>query len=92
VQIGPKLRFKLTKEQPLCPSITQHLRFMHGFRKHYFISGQDVSNSIPFDALNTIENDDELGTNVGNSKLAEKGSTLTWILLLSRDHHSSNKD
>ncbi|GJR25060.1 hypothetical protein Tco_0973587 [Tanacetum coccineum] len=34
---------------------------------------QVVSNSNPFDALNPVENDDDLGTNEGNSKLDDKG-------------------
>ncbi|GJS64804.1 hypothetical protein Tco_0679368 [Tanacetum coccineum] len=40
----------------------------------YGLSRQEVSNSNPFDALNSVENDDDLGTNEGNSKLAEKGA------------------
>nr|GEY98661.1 hypothetical protein [Tanacetum cinerariifolium] len=35
---------------------------------------QEVSKSNPFDALNSIQNDDDIGTNEGNSKLAEKGA------------------
>ncbi|GJV63112.1 hypothetical protein Tco_1473940 [Tanacetum coccineum] len=38
------------------------------------LSSQKVSNSNPFDALNFVEDDDNLGTNGGNSKSAEKGS------------------
>nr|GEV95421.1 hypothetical protein [Tanacetum cinerariifolium] len=34
---------------------------------------QGVSNSNPFDTLNSVENDDNLVTNAKNSKLAEKG-------------------
>ncbi|GJR76537.1 retrovirus-related pol polyprotein from transposon TNT 1-94 [Tanacetum coccineum] len=32
------------------------------------------STSIPFDALDTVENDDELGMNAGKSKLVKKGA------------------
>ncbi|GJY55068.1 reverse transcriptase domain-containing protein [Tanacetum coccineum] len=40
---------------------------------------QAVSDSNPFDALNTIENDDELDTNVGNSMLVEKGANFDVV-------------
>ncbi|GJY79919.1 hypothetical protein Tco_0492670 [Tanacetum coccineum] len=36
-------------------------------------SSSGKRNSNPFDALNTVEKDDELGTNEGNSKLVENG-------------------
>ncbi|GJS87046.1 RNA-directed DNA polymerase, eukaryota, reverse transcriptase zinc-binding domain protein [Tanacetum coccineum] len=36
-------------------------------------SGSDRCNSIPFDALNLVENDDDLGTNGENSKLLRRG-------------------
>ncbi|GJY01757.1 hypothetical protein Tco_0359909 [Tanacetum coccineum] len=39
------------------------------------VSRQEVSNSNPFDALNSIENDADLGTNEGNSK-----SAVEWFL------------
>nr|GEW53405.1 hypothetical protein [Tanacetum cinerariifolium] len=42
-------------------------------KKHVAVSSKDVSNSNPFDALNSVQNDDGLGTNGGNSKSAGKG-------------------
>ncbi|GJV08314.1 hypothetical protein Tco_1345970 [Tanacetum coccineum] len=41
---------------------------------------QKVSNSNPFDALNTVENDADLCTNEENSKLAEKGDNSDVML------------
>nr|GEX12832.1 hypothetical protein [Tanacetum cinerariifolium] len=38
------------------------------------VSRQEVSNSNPFNALNLIKNDDDLDTNLGNSKSDRKGS------------------
>ncbi|GKG23661.1 hypothetical protein Tco_0391697 [Tanacetum coccineum] len=38
------------------------------------MSSQKVSNSKPFDAFNSVENDDELCTNGGNSNSAGMGS------------------
>ncbi|GJR54298.1 hypothetical protein Tco_1404819 [Tanacetum coccineum] len=45
-----------------------------GKKKQYGFTTQEVSNLNPFNVLNMVENDDDLGTNGGNSKLAEKGS------------------
>ncbi|GJS94007.1 zinc knuckle CX2CX4HX4C containing protein, partial [Tanacetum coccineum] len=46
----------------------------YGTKKQTGLDRQDVSTSNLFDALNTVEKDDEIGTNVGKSKLAEKGA------------------
>ncbi|GJR58881.1 putative reverse transcriptase domain-containing protein [Tanacetum coccineum] len=43
-----------------------------GNKKQVGLSRQEVSNLNPFDALNSVENDDGLGMNRGKSKLAEK--------------------
>ncbi|GKF57931.1 hypothetical protein Tco_0171468, partial [Tanacetum coccineum] len=43
-------------------------------RKKVELSSQKLSNSNPFYALNSVEDDDNLGTNGGNSKSAEKGT------------------
>ncbi|GJY68494.1 hypothetical protein Tco_0471476 [Tanacetum coccineum] len=45
-----------------------------GKKKQVGFTRQEVSNSNPFDVLNMVENDDDLGTNRGNSKLAKKGA------------------
>ncbi|GJY86501.1 nucleotide-diphospho-sugar transferase [Tanacetum coccineum] len=39
------------------------------------VSREKVSNSNPFDALNSVEDDNDLGMNEGNSKSAGKGSS-----------------
>ncbi|GJY79540.1 hypothetical protein Tco_0485341 [Tanacetum coccineum] len=46
----------------------------NGTKKQAGLTRQEASTSNPFDALNTVENDDELGTNGENSKLVEKGA------------------
>ncbi|GJU84381.1 hypothetical protein Tco_1291927 [Tanacetum coccineum] len=43
--------------------------------------GPRVSTSNPFDAFNTVEKDDELGTNGGKSKLVEKGAKSDVVSL-----------
>ncbi|GJZ25194.1 hypothetical protein Tco_0562653 [Tanacetum coccineum] len=45
-----------------------------GPKKQAELSSQNVSNSNPFDALNSVEDDDDLGTNVRNLKSAGNGS------------------
>ncbi|GJX81317.1 beta-caryophyllene synthase [Tanacetum coccineum] len=45
-----------------------------GKKKQAKLSSQKVSNSNTFDALNSVEDDDDLGTNGGNSKSPGKGS------------------
>ncbi|GKB95462.1 hypothetical protein Tco_0981599 [Tanacetum coccineum] len=49
---------------------------------------QEVSSSNPFDALNTVENDDDFGMNEGNSKLVEKGAISDGV---SSSHRTSSK-
>nr|GEV59827.1 hypothetical protein [Tanacetum cinerariifolium] len=43
-------------------------------KKQTGLSRQDESNANLFDALNSVENEDDLGMNGGNSNLAEKGA------------------
>ncbi|GJY52603.1 hypothetical protein Tco_0443450 [Tanacetum coccineum] len=44
-----------------------------GKKNQVAVPSKDVSNSSPFDAFNSVENDNDLGTNEGNSKSAGKG-------------------
>ncbi|GKB46734.1 hypothetical protein Tco_0897487 [Tanacetum coccineum] len=44
-----------------------------GKKKQVAVSSKEVSGSNPFDAFNSVEIEDDLGTNGGNSKLVEKG-------------------
>ncbi|GKD25443.1 zinc knuckle CX2CX4HX4C containing protein [Tanacetum coccineum] len=73
VPVGPKVIFKSTK-QIYRPISNKNGASPSGKKKHVEASKQDVSNSNPFDALNSIENDDDLGTNWGISNSAGKGS------------------
>ncbi|GJY67674.1 hypothetical protein Tco_0470656 [Tanacetum coccineum] len=74
----PKVSFKSTKQ------IYKHVSNKNGAntsckRKKAKVSRQEVSNSNPFDALNSIENDDDLGTNRVNSCLVRKGVASSSI-------------
>nr|GEW64961.1 hypothetical protein [Tanacetum cinerariifolium] len=46
---------------------------VRGVQKQAQASRQEVGNSNLFDVLISVENDDDMGTNGGNSKMAEKG-------------------
>nr|GEX42999.1 hypothetical protein [Tanacetum cinerariifolium] len=73
VSVDPKVSFKLTK-QIYKPVSNKNGASTSGKEKQAEVSRQEVNNSNPFNALNSIENDDELGTNRGNTKSARKGS------------------
>ncbi|GJY24275.1 hypothetical protein Tco_0397933 [Tanacetum coccineum] len=73
VMIGPKVSFKSTK-QIYKPISNKNGTSTSGKKKQAEVSRQEVINSNPFDALNSVENDDELGMNRGISKSAGKGS------------------
>ncbi|GKG29216.1 hypothetical protein Tco_0416581, partial [Tanacetum coccineum] len=59
-----------------------------GKKKQVRLTRQEVSNSNPFDALNTVENDNDLGKNGGNSKLVEKGD---YSDMVSSTHGTSSE-
>ncbi|GKB64555.1 hypothetical protein Tco_0920741 [Tanacetum coccineum] len=71
VQVGPKVRLKPVK-QVYKPDFNKNNASTSGKNKQVGLSM--VSNSNPFDALNSVENDDDLGTYGGNSQLTGKGS------------------
>ncbi|GJS06430.1 hypothetical protein Tco_0363226 [Tanacetum coccineum] len=67
VTVGPKFSFKSTKQIYILVS-NKNGAITSRKKKQTEVSRQDVSNSNPFDAFNSIENDDDLGTNRGISK------------------------
>ncbi|GJX22341.1 ankyrin repeat-containing domain, PGG domain protein [Tanacetum coccineum] len=73
VQVGLKVGFKPTK-QVYTPVSNKISVGTSGKKKQAEFSSQKVSNSNPFEALNSIEDDDDLGTNGGNSKSVGNGS------------------
>ncbi|GKC92162.1 hypothetical protein Tco_1157604 [Tanacetum coccineum] len=74
VQVGPNAGFKQTK-QVYRPVSQKNSASTSGKKKQVGLSRQDVSNSNSFDVLNSVENDDTLGTNGRNTKVAEKGAS-----------------
>ncbi|GJZ49650.1 reverse transcriptase domain-containing protein, partial [Tanacetum coccineum] len=68
VSVGPKVDFKPAKEyRPVSKKPTANTS---GNKKKGVEPTKEVSNSNPFDVLNSVENDGELGTNGGTSNLA----------------------
>ncbi|GKD17424.1 hypothetical protein Tco_1206582, partial [Tanacetum coccineum] len=70
---GLKMMFKLTK-QVYQGVFKKNRASLSGKKKQTGLTREEVSNSNPFDALITVENDNELRTNGGNSNLVEKGA------------------
>nr|GEY61011.1 hypothetical protein [Tanacetum cinerariifolium] len=80
--VGPKVGFKPVKQ------VYRHVSKKNnantsGNKKKDAESRKEVSNSNPFDVLNSVENDVNLGTNRGTSNLAGKeanpsGSSVTY--------------
>ncbi|GJU22172.1 ribonuclease H-like domain-containing protein [Tanacetum coccineum] len=62
VLVGPKVGFKSTK-QIYTPVSIKNDASTSGKKKQAEVSRQEVSNSNPFDMLNSIENDDDLDGN-----------------------------
>ncbi|GJY85184.1 hypothetical protein Tco_0499210 [Tanacetum coccineum] len=72
VQVGPKVAFKPLKQ------VYRHVSNRNnasssGKNKQDVVASKEVSNSNPFDVLNSVEKDDDFGTNKGLSKSAGKG-------------------
>ncbi|GKA05364.1 hypothetical protein Tco_0684484 [Tanacetum coccineum] len=75
VLVGPNVSFKSTK-QIYRPVSNKNGVSTSGKKKQAEVSRQEVSNLNLFEAFNSIENDDDLGTNEEISKLAGKGNPL----------------
>ncbi|GJU40692.1 hypothetical protein Tco_1193649 [Tanacetum coccineum] len=67
VPVGPKVGFKPAKEyRPVAKNPTANTT---GIKKKGVEPTKEVSNSNPFDVLNSVVNDEELGTNGGDVSL-----------------------
>ncbi|GKA05566.1 hypothetical protein Tco_0684686 [Tanacetum coccineum] len=71
VSVGPKVGFKPTKQTFRVVPKQTNANTSGGKKKDVELP-KEVSNSVPFDVLNSVKNDDELGTNGGSSNLASK--------------------
>ncbi|GJY93808.1 hypothetical protein Tco_0509590 [Tanacetum coccineum] len=84
---SPNVGFKQTK-QVYRPVSQKNSASTSGKKNQGGSSRQEVSNLNPFDALNLVENDDDLGTNGGNSKVTD----LAFFLLLTGLHRCSDSE
>nr|GEU45033.1 hypothetical protein [Tanacetum cinerariifolium] len=63
-KLSPKFQFNPTK-QVYQPVSKKNVASLNGTKKQVGVARQEVSTSNPFDALNTVEKDDELSRNEG---------------------------
>ncbi|GJW93532.1 hypothetical protein Tco_0173204 [Tanacetum coccineum] len=66
LKLGSKVQFKLTKQVYL-PVFKKNGASSSGTKKQVGFTRQEASTYNPFDALNTVENDDELGEQLEKS-------------------------
>ncbi|GKE91795.1 hypothetical protein Tco_1572890, partial [Tanacetum coccineum] len=71
VPVGSKVCFKRVKQ--VYRHVSKNTINASGKKKQNTVSRQEVSNSNPFDALNSIKNDDDLGMNEWDLKSVGKG-------------------
>ncbi|GKB87007.1 ARID DNA-binding domain-containing protein [Tanacetum coccineum] len=80
VPVGPKMGFKPQKEyRPVSkkPNVSSSRNKKKGVEPTI-----EVSNSNPFDVLNSVDNDVEFGTNEGTTNLVNNGATLSGSSLM----------
>ncbi|GJS96134.1 nucleotide-diphospho-sugar transferase [Tanacetum coccineum] len=73
VSLGPKMGFKPQKEYR--PVLKKPNASSSGNKKKGVKPTIEVSNSNPFDVLNSVDNDVEFGTNGGTTNLVNNGAT-----------------
>ncbi|GJR41054.1 RNA-directed DNA polymerase, eukaryota, reverse transcriptase zinc-binding domain protein [Tanacetum coccineum] len=88
VPFGPKIGFKPQKEYR--PVFEKHTASSGGNKKKGVVPTIDVSNSNPFEVLNSVNNDVELGTNRGTTNLVNNEDTLSGSSFMNVDNSSTN--
>ncbi|GJY05952.1 putative reverse transcriptase domain-containing protein [Tanacetum coccineum] len=73
IQVGPNVAFKPIKQVYRHVSNRNNVSFS-GKKKQVAVASKEVGNSNPFDVLNSVEKDDDLGTNGRHEKSSGKGS------------------
>ncbi|GJS74022.1 ATPase, F1/V1/A1 complex, alpha/beta subunit [Tanacetum coccineum] len=84
VLVGPKMGFKPQKEYlpvPKKPNAS-----FSGSKKKCVKPTIEVSNSNPFDVLNSVDNDVEFGTNGGTTNLVNNGATSSGSSFMNIDN------
>nr|GEX88138.1 reverse transcriptase domain-containing protein [Tanacetum cinerariifolium] len=83
VLVGPKMSFKPQKEYRPIPKKTTASSSVN--KKKCVEPTIEVSNSNPFDVLNSVDNDVEFGTNGGTTNLVNNEATSSKLMLLDND-------
>ncbi|GJU63422.1 hypothetical protein Tco_1245257, partial [Tanacetum coccineum] len=83
VLVGPKIGFKPQKEYRPIP---KKPNASSSGNKKKGVEPTKVSNSNPFDVLNSVDNDVEFGTNRGTTNLVNNGATLSGSSFINIDN------
>nr|GEX59681.1 hypothetical protein [Tanacetum cinerariifolium] len=86
VSVGLKIGFKLQKEYRHAPK--KPTANASGNKKKGVEPTIEVSNSNPFEVLNSVDNDEELGTNGGTTNLVNNGATSSGSSFMNVDNSS----
>nr|GEW67042.1 hypothetical protein [Tanacetum cinerariifolium] len=86
VLVGPKIGFKHHKEYRLVPK--KSTTSSSGNKKKGEEPNIEVSNSNPFDVLNSVDNDVEFDTNGETTNLVNNGATSSGFSFMSVDNSS----
>nr|GEW69738.1 bifunctional polymyxin resistance protein, ArnA [Tanacetum cinerariifolium] len=84
VPVGPKIGFKPQKEYR--PILKKPNASSNGNKKKGVEPTIEVSNSNPFDVLNSVDNDEEFDTNVGNTNLVNNEATSSGSSFMNIDN------
>nr|GEV78816.1 hypothetical protein [Tanacetum cinerariifolium] len=87
VLVGPKMGFKPHKEYRLVPK--KSTVSSNGNKKKGVKPTIEVSNSNPFDVLNSVDTDGEFGTNRGTTNLVNNRATSSRSSFINVDNSSS---
>ncbi|GJR97114.1 retrotransposon protein, putative, ty1-copia subclass [Tanacetum coccineum] len=87
VPVGPKIGFKPQKEYRPAPKKSTTSSSVN--KKKGVVPTIEVSNSNPFEVLNLVDKDGELGTNEGTTKLINNGATSSGSSFMNVDNNST---
>ncbi|GJT12899.1 proteasome subunit alpha type-5 [Tanacetum coccineum] len=88
VPVGPKVGFKPHKEYRPVPK--KPTASPSGNKKKGVAHNNEVSNSNPFDVLNSIDNDEELGTNGGTINLDNNRANSSGSSFMNVENNSTS--
>nr|GEY58181.1 hypothetical protein [Tanacetum cinerariifolium] len=87
VSVGPKMGFKPQKEYRSVPK--KSTAGSSDNKKKGVEPNIEVSNANPFEVLNSVDNDVELGTNEGTTNLVNNGATSSGSSFMNIDNSST---